>query len=811
MSLLTQDVRHALRALGRSRGFTLVAVLTLALGIGANAAIFSILDAVLLQPLPYPEPERLVMLWTDSPSTGLREGRSSYANVRDWMRHSQSFEELALFDPASTTLTGEGPAEQVSTTWTTASLFSVLGVPPLLGRTFTEEEDGAGESLVVISHGLWERRFGASPRVLEQSLEVDGRSARVVGVMPPGFGGGGTDLWEPHSLVPGFAAQRARRGIDSWMVMGRLEEGVSLDAARAELNGIGARLADEHPRRNAGLGISVVPLDEQVTGETLRTTLWMLFGAVVLVLLIGCTNVASLFLARSVGREREMAVRAALGAQRGHILRQLLVEAGVLSLIAGGVAVVLAALVIDVVPTFAPGDIPRLEEIRLDGRVLAFTFAASLLVGLLFGLAPAWQASRSDPQLALRKGSRGAVAGRRRAGEVLVVAEFALALVLATGAGLLVRSLVNARSVEPGYRSGDVLMMQMQVPRSRTDQQRVSLYREAVASLEAIPGVEAAGAINDFFIPLRPDQTIFVDQAQGPSRNEGRFVAPITSESVVGRYFDAVGLPLLGGRTFSDFDTAEAQPVAVINETMAQRFWPGGRAVGGRFLAGPAELPAAGVGELPWITVVGVVGDARRQGLETEPIPQIYRPHAQDPSRLMSLLVRSDSDPGAVAAAARLRIGEIDPSAPLYHVTTVAQRLRQSLARRRFQSGLLAAFAALALVLAATGIYGLMHQSVSRRTQEIGVRMALGAHGGSVLGMVLKRALGLATLGVAVGAFFALALSSTLSSLLFQVKPTDPIAFGAGAASLVCVAIVACYFPARRATRIDPIAALREE
>ncbi len=814
---LAQDTRYALRTLTRSRGFTIVAVLTLALGIGMNVAIFSVLDAVLLEPLPYRDPERLAMLWTDSPSMGLHEERSSYANIRDWSRQSESIEELAVFDPISTTLTGDGPAEQVSVARVSASFFPVLGIPPLLGRTFTAEEDTARASLVVLSHGLWQRRFGGSHEVLGETLEIDGRSAQVIGVMPASFGfpDPGTDLWEPHTLFPEWEEQQQRRGVDSWLVLARLQPGVTLREAQAEMDAVARDLARVFPRRNAGLGVRVVPLDVQVTGESLRAGLWVLFGAVVLVLLMASTNVANLLLARSAAREREMAIRTALGASRGRIVRQLLTEALVLSLLAGLAALLLAHATVDAVVAFGPRDIPRLDEVQLDGRVLAFTFGISLLVGVLFGTAPAWRASRTDPRPALKEGGRGAASGRRqrRAGEVLVIAEFALAVMLATGAGLLVRSMLRVQAVDPGFSSENVLMLQLSVPRSRTREQRVAFCKEAIERVEALPGVAAAGAVNDFFIPSRPDRAIFVESGSGPGRSGPRHVAPITSESVSGRYFEAVGVPLLSGRLFNEFDGADAPAVALINRTMAQRIWPGRGAVGERFQVGVvgAADPASADVDVPWITVVGVVGDARRQGLEQKPIPQIYVPHAQEPSRLMSLLIRADADPVGLAAAVRRQIGGLDPAVPLYQVATLAERLRESLARRRFQTWLLGLFALLALALAATGIYGLMHQSVSRRTHEIGVRMALGAPQGGVLRMVLGHGLTLALLGVALGTVAAAGLSTALSSLLFQVEPTDPVTFAAGALALVGIALAACYFPARRAMRIDPIAALREE
>jgi putative ABC transport system permease protein len=817
MGNVVQDARYALRTLMRSRGFALVAVLTLALGIGANAAIFSVLDAVLLRPLPYRDPERLVMLWTDSPARGLHEERSSLANVRDWSRQSESLEGLAAFDPISTTLTGDQPAEQISVARVSASFFSILGVSPALGRTFTAEEDAARESVVVLSHGLWQHRLGGSAEVLGEVIEIDGRPAHVIGVMPESFAfpDPGTDLWEPHTLFPDWEAQRQRRGVDSWLVLGRLKPGVSLPRAQAEMDAITRGLAEAHPRRNAGLGVSLVPLDVQVTGERLRAGLWMLFGAVVLVLLIACTNVANLLLARSAARERELAIRTALGADRGRIVRQLLTEAAVLSLLAGLVALLLAVAAIDALVAFGPGDIPRLGEVRLDGRVLAFTSGASLLVAVLFGTAPAWRAARRDPNPALKEGGRGAASGLapRRVAEALVIGEFALAVVLATGAGLFVRSLLHVQAVDPGFRSEDVLMMQLSMPRLRTEEQRIAFCRQALERLEAIPGVAAAGAINDFFIPSRPVRTVFLEGDSGPSRGEEGDAAQLTSESVAGRYFESVGLPLLSGRRFNEFDGADAPAVAVINRTMARRFWPDRQAVGERFQVGVAGAAGArsAEGDLPWITVVGVVGDARRQGLEQSPIAQVYRPYAQDPSRLMSLLIRADADPAGLVPAVRRQIGELDPSVPLYHVSTVAERLRESLARRRFQSWVLGLFALLALALAATGIYGLMHQSVSRRTHEIGVRMALGAPREAVLSAVLKHALGLALVGVALGTLFAAGLATALSRLLFQVKAIDPVTFAGGALSLMGVALLASYLPARRATRIDPIAALRDE
>jgi putative ABC transport system permease protein len=812
MTSLVQDVGYALRSLRRSPSFAAVAILTLALGIGANSAIFSVLDVVLLRPLPYPDPDRLVMLWTDSPVEGIHEQRSAYGNYADWKRHSRSFEELAAFDPSSATLTGEGPAEQVSVARVSAGFFPVLGVPPRLGRTFTAAEDADREPLVVLSHGLWQSRFGASPDALGASLEIDGRRALVIGVMPAGFAfpDRGTDLWEPHTLTEDFEEQRASRVGYSWFVVGRLRADVPLAQARAEMDGLAAALAQDHPRQNAGLGVSLVPLHRQLTGERMRAGLWVLVGAVVFVLLIACTNVANLLLARASLRERELAIRTSLGASRWRLLRQLLSEAAVLSVLAGVAGLLVALFLIEGVVAWGPGDVPRLAEVRLDGRVLFFTFALSLVVAALFGTGPAWRLTHGDPAPALREGGRGVISrpAERRTSAALVVLEFALAVVLASGAGLLVRSLLRVQSVDPGFRSADVLMMQLAVPQERSPQQRVLFCREAVARVEALPGVLAAGAVNDFFVPERPGRAIFVEGE--PGAGVRRHVARVTSEGVSGRYFESMGLPLLAGRLFDEFDRAEARPVATINATMAARFWPGQDAVGRRFfLAGSAA--ATQPPDADWIEVVGVVGDARRQSLEQRPAPQVYRPHAQEPSRLMTLLVRADGDPTRLIAAIRARIGELDPAVPLYGATTVAERLRAQTTGRRFQTALLGLFALLALALAATGIYGVMHHLVSRRTHEIGVRMAVGASRAAVLRMVLSQGLGLALLGVVIGVAGSLWLGGVLEALLFEVAATDAATLIASALALVGVAMAACYLPARRATRIDPILALRDE
>lgn len=802
---MIQDLRLGVRLLIRQPGFTAIAVLTLALGIGANITIFSVVNAVLLRPLPYAEADRLVFLWSEAPKQNVRERASAWANISDWRNQNKSFEDLAAFDPTWVTLTGAAEPEQVVSVRASANLFQLLGVAPLLGRTFTADEGQQQVRVVVLSHGLWQRRFGASPGVLGQTLEIDGVSSQVIGVMPERFQfpDKETQVWEPVP-VPSLEGQKARRGTGSWRVVGRLRAQVPPDQAQVEMNTIAQRLEQAYPDANKGLGVNLVPFDLQLTGSSVRRALWILFGAVVFVLLIACTNVASLMLARGIAREREMAIRTALGAGRLRLVRQMLAESGLLALLAGALGLLIASFGIQALLRLSPPNLPHPDSVGMDARVLAFTTLVSLLTGLLFGLAPALKISQAQPGAALKEGrsASGGTSGRRLRG-LLLITEFSLAVLLLAGAGLLLRSFSRLQAVDPGFDPTRVLLIQTAPARNSTPDQWRAFYQQVTERVAALPGVEAAGLINDFLKTGNPDGLLTIER--GSPDGSGQVRIPLSGDEISGGLFQTLRVPLRAGRFFNAQDNQGNVPVAIINETLARRLWPGEEALGRRFKQGPPQSPA------PWLTVVGVVGDMRRQSLEREPFAQIFRPHLQSPVRSMNLLIRTTGEPARLAPAVRNEIRAIDKTVPLHQITTLGSLLAESAAQRRFQTWLLALFSALALVLAAVGIYGLIHQSVALRTREIGTRLALGARGADVLWLVVGQGMRLALCGAGIGLLAAFGLTRVLSGLLFGVTATDPATFIAAPLVLLLVALLACYLPARRAAQVDPMAALRHE
>jgi putative ABC transport system permease protein len=803
---MIQDLRLALRLFIKHPAFTAVAVLTLALGMGASITIFSVLNSVLLSPLPYPDNDRLVFLWSEVPAQNVRERPSGYANVSEWRNQSESFEELAVFDPTSVTLTGEAEPEMVESSRSTASLFSVLGVPPLLGRTFTADEEETKARVVVLSHGLWQRRFGSSSDVLDKTLEIDGVSSQVIGVMPRHFQfpGKDTQVWEPQTLGPNWEREKTQRGTSFWRVIGRLKPLASLEQAQVEMNTIANRLEQAYPVLNKGLGINLVPFHLQLTGSNVRLALWTLFGAVVFVLLIACTNVANLMLARGIAREREMAVRMALGAGRMRLIRQMLTESSLLAFAGGAVGLFIASFGIQAVLSFGPPNIRNLDNVAIDARVLIFTTVVSLLTGMLFGLAPALKISQAHPGEAL-KGSRsssGDIGGRRVRG-LLVVTEFGLAVLLLSGAGLLLRSFIQLHAVDPGFDPERVLLVQTTPPRSSTADQWRAFYQQVGERVAALPGIESAGMIEEIMISGNPDGPITVERGSPDSLEPARI--PFRRDSIAEGYFQTLRVPLRTGRYFNTQDNAGAVPVAIINETMARRVWPTEEAPGKRFKLGAPQSTA------PWLTVVGVVGDMRRQSLEREPIAQIFVPYQQRPERRMNLLIRTTAETSRFAPVVRNEIRAIDKTVLISQMATFEDRLGDAVAQRSFQTWLLTLFSALALLLAAVGIYGLIYQSVALRTREIGTRLALGAQSRDVLSLVIGQGMRLALCGTGVGLLAAFGLTRVLTGLLFGVTATDPTTFVAVPLVLLLVALLACYLPARKATRIDPILALRHE
>ncbi len=799
MDSLLQDLRYATRTLLKSPGFTIVAVLTLALGIGANSAIFSVVNAVLLRPLPYAEPDRLV-----AASPGLMLGEYLLARTEP-----QSFQQVALYRPdVGLNLSHGGNPERLTGAYASTNLFATLGVQPLLGRTPVPGEDQPGQAqVVVLSHGLWQQRFGADPGVIGREIRIDGEPRVVIGVMRPGFHfpSAGTQLWIPFVLDPGAVV--ALWGGGGGQVVARLKPGVTHAQAQAEMRALGPRFREANrlwtPDEDYRSDTQVVPLREHMVGDV-RTRLLVVLGAVGCVLLIACANVTNLLLARASARQREVALRTALGAGRGRLVRQLLTESVLLAAVSGVVGLLLAYWGVNLLVASLPADTPRLAEIGINGWVLAFTLGISLLTGLIFGLFPALRASRPDLQASLKASGRAAGIGsrERRLSSVLVASEVALAVVLVIGAGLLVRSFWELLQVDPGFRAGNAVSARITPPDVRygdAAQQR-SFYRELLQRVEALPGVRSAEAVNE--LPLVGGVASFAFEVEGVPYVTG--AAPTAGDrKVTPGYVRAMAIPLLQGRALTEADREGAPEVALVNQTMAREFWPGESPVGKRFK--PVWWRDK------WLTVVGVVGDVKHDGLASEARPEIYRPFVQEPTSAMTLVVHTTSSPRALATNLRAAVAAVDPEVPISDIRTADQLISASVAIPRFTMLLLAGFAAVALLLGAVGIYGVISYAVSRRTQEIGVRMALGARAGDVLGMVVRQGVGVALIGTVIGLVAAFAATRVLASLLFGVSTTDPLIFAAVPLLLVGVALLASYLPARRAARVDPMIALRAE
>jgi putative ABC transport system permease protein len=796
---LARDLGYALRTLRRSPGFATAAVATLALAIGANTAMFSVLNAVLLRPLPYRSPEQLAMLWTEDPTQNLREGRSALWDVEQWQSQSQSFADMATFDSVSTVLTGADGAEQIVGASISANLLPLLGVRPVLGRGFSTEEAEQGQRLVLIGHRFWQARFAGSHDALGATLVLDGLPSQIIGILPADFQVARFDaeVWEPHTT------HRSVRGPQTWFVIGRLRPGVTFDQAQAEMSAVARSLNDQLPAAERNQGISVVPLSLYVVGPQSRLALWMLGGAVFCVFLIAAANVTSLSLARSIARAREMAVRAALGASGGRIVRQLLTESVLLAAVSGLIGALLALAGIRLIRAFGPGNLPRLNEVSLDLRVLGWALAISFLAGILVGLAPAMTTMRRDLRPSGEESGRSVSGGtsRRRFRRALVVAEFALAIVLLVGAGLLVRSWRYMNNIDPGFTPERVLVMEVSSPTTFSNPaQRTDLYHRVLEHIGAVPGVESAGIIGDLFISNTREQVLTTEGDNTAVSARLRF----QRDEVSADFFKALGTPLLRGRFFSVVDGPDAPRVAIINDAFARRSWPGGDPVGRRFKLGPRDSDG------PWYTVVGVVADMRRQGLEREPFPQMFESLAQNPPRSVDLFIRTSSDdPLAMAGALRAAVRRVEKNAPIYGVAPLEQQLGTYLTQRRFQTSLLTGFSVVALLMAAVGIYGLIQYSVATRTQEIGLRMAIGAQRGDIFRMMIGEGLTLSLTGVALGLVGAWWLGRAGSSLLFGVTAGDPLTFTTVSLLLTAVATAACYFPARRAMTVDPIVALR--
>ncbi len=808
MSTLLQDLRYAGRSLSSNPGFAAVAVLTLALGAGANSAIFSVLQAVVLRDLPYQEPDRIAVMWTWNLQQNLPDG-SSYLNYRDWQEQSREFEQMAAYlrpEFTRATLTGGGDPVRVNMGLVGPGFFELLGASPVAGRAFVTEDFSDRATAVVISHSLWQQRFAGDPQTIGRTIDVDGASAEVVGVMPPGFELPTADvqLWRPLWFGPNWQQENSRRA-DALIVLGRLAPTATIASARAEMDTIAARLRTQYPDSNASFGVTTDPLVERVIGSTTERSLWLLFGSVGFVLLIACANVANLMLARVTARNREFSLRTALGASRLRLIRQALTENLLLSLLAGTVGALIAWLGVLALRALAAGVLPRANTIDLDSRVLLFAMAASLGCGLVAGLLPALQLSIGTTASALRDAGPRLLGGRagRRLHQGLVVTEIALAVILLAGSGLLIRSFVRVQTTGRGFDSQNVLLLQIDLPQSYDNRTKIAaFFTEALQRIRALPGVVEAGAISDFFIHRQPDIPIALENR--PPRRASDSAPPLTADNIVPGYFEAMRIPLIRGRLLGNRDLdPDAPPVVVINEEMARRFWPGEDPIGQRFKFGldPSR-------NVPWITVVGIVADMRRQRLDEPPIPYMFQAGAIPQ---MDIAVRTSGDPETLRNAIRARIQDLDPAAPPYGIMTVEQRLGQTVALRRFQTMLLLALAAVALMLAVVGAYGIIHRSVASRTQEIGIRSALGASSSTLLRMVLASGLWLALTGLALGLLGSAILSRTIASFLYETSPLDPLIYGAVSIVLLGVTTIATLTPARRAARIDPMAALREQ
>jgi putative ABC transport system permease protein len=800
---MAQDIRYAVRTLKNNRGFTTASVATLALAIGANTAMFSVLDTVLLRPLPYRSPEQLAMLWTESPGENLREGRSGYWNVEAW-RQSKSFADMAAFDGVSVTLTSADRADRVTVARVSPNFFSVLGVQPLVGRVFSSEEAEQRERVALIGHRFWQMHFGGSSAAIGASIELNGLPSRIIGILPARFYFSklDADVWEPHTMFPDWETRRAVRGADTWSVIARLQPQVSFQQAQAEMSTIARRLDEQLPPAEQNRGIAVVPLTRHVVGSKSRFALWMLTGALVCVLLIAAFNVASLALARSITRAREFAIRAALGATRVRMAHQLIVENVTLAVISGIAGSLLALVIIRLIRSLESLQLARLSEVTLDLRVLTAALAISAMTGIMVGLTPAMLVWRRDLRSPVEEGGRsmsgGVAAGRLR--RALVVSEFALAIVLLVAAGLLVRSWRMVENVDSGFRPERVLTVELRTPVGMPAAQRVNFYNNVLGQVAALPGVESAGFTSDLFISSTHEQILTPETEirNIPERIQFR------RDEVGGDFFRTAGTRLLKGRFFSAADRADSPRVVIINDALAHRLWPGIDPAGRRFKFGAAQSTG------PWFTVVGVVADMRRQGVEREPVPQIFEPVAQNPSGGGSLLVRTTlDDPLPMAPSIQAAIRRVEKYAPTYGVATLESRLAAYLMPRRFQTSLVVAFSATALLLACIGIYGLIQYSIATRTKEIGIRMAVGAHAGDIFRMIISEGLRLSLIGLVIGLAGALVVSRATASLLFGISPTDPLTFISVSLLLTVVAVAACYLAARRATRVEPVLALR--
>ncbi len=807
MTTLLADIRFGARMLVKSPMMTFIALLALTLGIGANTAIFSVVNAVLLRTFPYSDPEKLVLVWEKRQGARTDQNVINLGNFFDWKEQNQVFTDMAIFFDRTFNLTSDGEPEEVPIQYGTTNLFSVLGTNALLGRTFVN--DDAGQPRVVISYGLWQRRFGGDSNIIGHQITLNEKVNTIVGVLPANFGWHiqkGTqasrpaDIWVPFQITNELRQRRGRFA----SAVARLKPGVSMDQAQREMDTIGARLAQQYPEFNATWGVNVVPLRTQFTGE-IRRPLYILLGAVGFVLLIACANVANLLLARASARRKEIAVRAGLGASRWRIARQLLTESVMLSLAGGALGVLVAWWGTKALVALSPPALIDLKSVGVSLPVLAFTLGLSLLTGIVFGLIPSLEATRFDLQDSLKEGGKnvGGTSRSHRVRSLFVVTQVALALVLLVGAGLLVKSFNRLQSVDPGFNANNLLTMRVTLPfaKYQEDSKRIDFFKKALEQVRAIPGVEAAGAINSApFTGLYPGTNVEVDGQKLPPGEELKTGVCVTDAN----YFATMQIPLKQGRMYTEQEATEMRHVVLVNEEFVRKNLGGQDPLGKRLTIYMKNdnVPTE---------IIGVVADHKHLALDVPIEPMVYWPYAELVYTGMTLMIRTRGDAATVAPAARNVIRSLDPRQPIGEVATMEKLLSTSVARSRFSASLLTVFSFVALVMAAVGIYGVMSYSVLQRTHEIGVRMALGAQRFDVLKLVVKKGIVLGVVGVAAGLAASFALTRLISTLLFEVTATDAATFTAVSVGLFLVTLIACYVPARRATRVDPLKALRYE
>jgi putative ABC transport system permease protein len=805
MQTIWQDLRYGARMLTKRPGFTLIAMITLALGIGANTAIFSIVNSTLLRPLAYPNAERLMTIWEDHRArSGPEREWTSPPGFADWRDQARSFDHVVAFQNWQPTLTGQGEPEQLAGAQVSHDTFAMLGVAPALGRSFRPEEDQRGaESVVIISHGLWQRRFGADPSLAGRRISLNGESRVVIGVMPAGFKFpiiANADIWRPIQPALNTGCQR---GCITIRVIARLKPDATEPQARAELNAIAARIEQQFPDTNTKVGATLVPLHEFLVGPV-KTQMLALLVAVAFVLLIACANVANLLLARSATREKEIAIRASLGAGQWRIARQLLSESLLLAVIGGAAGLLLSYLLVHLLVSFSPQGTPRLDEVGIDRRALGYTMAITVLTGLLFGSAPVWQLFKADLNQSLRdsgKGLQGTRSGRRGL-SALVVAETALALMLLVGAGLLIRSFIRLQRVDPGFDPRNVLTAVVALPQAvYPDRNQIApFYSQLLERVGTLPGVQSAAAVSSLPLAGFDSDAGFVIEGRPAPQPDQRPVAWISSVSP--GYFHTMGMRLIAGREFADRDRENAPKVVIISESAARRHFPNEDPIGMRIGNGRPD---------GWREIVGVTADVKHFGLNQDARVSIFFPDRQQPARRMYIVARTATDPSSLSSALKGAVAAMDKDLAVSNIIPMEEITAQSIGQERFTLLLLGLFSALALLLAVAGIYGVMSYAVAQRTQEIGIRVALGAQTRNVLKLVITQGMVLVLAGVGIGLASALALTRFIRGLLFGVSATDPMTFVGVAALLALVALVACYVPARRASKVDPMVALRCE